>query len=199
MWKIALWARLHNSEHAYRMVKHLFDLVDPDHEGNYEGGLYSNLFTAHPPFQIDANFGYVMFLLIHLKEELRAIGFRYPHHFFPSDHSTNSLFAFMIRFSAAVAEMLVQSTAKDLYLLPALPQDKWPNGCIKGLKARGRVTINICWREGDLHELGLWSDDRKSISVRRLHYRGAVATAKIYPGKVQTFNKRLKCVKMNSL
>ncbi|KAK4437938.1 Alpha-L-fucosidase 2 [Sesamum alatum] len=170
-WKAALWARLHDSEHAYQMVKHLFDLVDPDHESDFEGGLYANLFTAHPPFQIDANFAFV----------IRRADFAIYHG----------------RFSAAVAEMLVQSTVKDLYLLPALPRDKWPNGCVKGLKARGGVTVSVCWSEGDLEEVGLWSNDRNS--VKRLHYRGTTATANIASGRVYTFNKQLKCVKTDTL
>ncbi|OVA03170.1 hypothetical protein BVC80_7209g2 [Macleaya cordata] len=156
-WKACLWARLKSSKHAYRMVKHLIDLVDPDHESDFEGGLYSNLFTAHPPFQIDANFG----------------------------------------FSTAIAEMLVQSTVDELYLLPALPRDIWANGCVKGLKARGGVTVNICWSEGELHEVGLWSKDL--ISSRRLHYNGAIVTTRLLPGNVYTFNKQLKCVKKHSL
>jgi len=68
---------------------------------------------------------------------------------------TEKIIIVSVSFSAAIAEMLVQSTTKDLYLLPALPRNKWPNGCVKGLKARGGVTANICWKDGDLHEVGL--------------------------------------------
>lgn len=93
--------------------------------------------------------------------------------------------------------MLVQSTMKDLYLLPALPRDKWANGCVKGLKARSGVTVNICWQEGDLEEVGLWSKEQNS--VERLHYRGTIIKATISSGKVYTFNRQLKCVKTYSL
>ncbi|KAJ0514220.1 putative alpha-L-fucosidase [Helianthus annuus] len=159
-WKAASWARLHNSERAYQMIKHLFDLVDPENESNYEGGLYSNMFTAHPPFQIDANFG----------------------------------------FSAAVAEMLIQSSVTDIYLIPALPRDKWRNGSVEGLKARGNVTVSISWSDGDLHELRLWSDDRENQRfTKTIHYNDMSVVATMLTGTVYTFDGKLRTVKTASL
>lgn len=103
-----------------------------------------------------------------------------------------------VSFTSAIAEMLVQSTEKDLYLLPALPRDKWANGCVKGLKARGGVTVNICWKEGGLHEVGLWTRANKK-SMIRLHYNGTVASARLLAGNIYTFDRKLKCLKMHSL
>lgn len=123
-WKINCWARLLDGNHAYKIIANLFNPVGFGN-GHKGGGLFRNLFCAHPPFQIDGNFGY----------------------------------------TAGVAEMLLQSHAGYIHLLPAIP-DVWSEGSISGLKARGNFELAFSWEAGKLQEAQLLSQAGKTCTLR---------------------------------
>ncbi|MGC4013405.1 MAG: glycoside hydrolase N-terminal domain-containing protein [Luteolibacter sp.] len=124
-WKINLWARLHDGDHAHRIFKYLLRPCTVATMQNEGGGLYGNLLDACPPFQIDGNFGY----------------------------------------AAGVCEMLLQSHTDEIELLPALPK-AWPTGKVRGLRARGGVTVDIAWKDGQVTACHLVSPTPQPVKVR---------------------------------
>lgn len=124
-WKINFWARLHDGNHAFRMLKNGLKYADATQVSIRGGGTYANLFDAHPPFQIDGNFGG----------------------------------------TAGITEMLLQSHAGYIHLLPALP-DNWQNGSITGIRARGGFTIGMEWKEGKITRLSVTSHSGGICRIR---------------------------------
>lgn len=67
--------------------------------------------------------------------------------------------------TAGIAEMLIQSHAGVIHLLPALPSE-WHTGSVKGLKARGDFTIDIEWKNGELVEANITSPNDSNIRIK---------------------------------
>ncbi|HOH50386.1 MAG TPA: glycoside hydrolase N-terminal domain-containing protein [Candidatus Hydrogenedentes bacterium] len=81
--------------------------------------------------------------------------------------------------AAGVAEMLLQSHAGELHLLPALPA-AWKNGRVKGLRARGGFTVDLAWQDGKLTSATITPDTDGPLRVR---HGGAVRDLEATAGK----------------
>jgi alpha-L-fucosidase 2 len=67
--------------------------------------------------------------------------------------------------TAGIAEMLLQSTEGEIRLLPALPK-AWATGSVKGLRARGDLTVDIAWKDGKVTDYRLKGPNAKNVRVR---------------------------------
>jgi alpha-L-fucosidase 2 len=84
-------------------------------------------------------------------------------------------------YTAAVCEMLLQSHAGEIHLLPALPK-AWASGRVKGLRARGGCTVDMEWKDGDVVGYQITSDEPHEVKVR-VNGRVETYTSKKQPGK----------------
>ncbi|MEO8373525.1 MAG: glycoside hydrolase family 95 protein, partial [Candidatus Solibacter sp.] len=146
-WKINLWARFLDGDHAYKILQ---NLITPASDANRaagiapKAGIFKNLFDAHPPFQIDGNFGATAGIAEMLLQ---------------SDDP----------YATPTSLSPVQSgEAGFLHLLPALPS-ALPSGKVSGLLARGGFEVALEWKGGALVRATIVSRQSKALKVR---YRG---------------------------
>jgi alpha-L-fucosidase 2 len=89
--------------------------------------------------------------------------------------------------TAGIAEMLLQSHADELWILPALPS-AWPDGYVKGLVARGGFVVDIGWKDGELSSVVVHSTTGGECAIR---YGDQGANIRTVPGTSYAFDGTL--------
>ncbi|MGM9790227.1 MAG: glycosyl hydrolase family 95 catalytic domain-containing protein [Candidatus Cryptobacteroides sp.] len=140
-WRINLWSRLYDGNKAYSIYRMLLRYVDDGKR--WGGGTYPNLLDAHPPFQIDGNFGGCagvaeMLLQSHIPYGADCCAGN-------ADGEDEN-----IADGGKTDSPVPVSYCIDL--LPALP-DAWPSGSFRGLRARGGYEVDCSWESGQVTEV----------------------------------------------
>lgn len=120
------WARTGDGDHAYALLSHQLDAA-----------MYPNFFDAHPPFQIDGNFGY-----------------------------TSGVNEMLLQSNSTFTDNTGKEWKNYTHILPALPQAWQETGSVRGLVARGGFVTNIDWAMGAVETATLTSRNGAHAAVR---------------------------------
>ncbi|OIR08109.1 hypothetical protein GALL_96080 [mine drainage metagenome] len=160
-YKLGMWARLGDGEHAYKLLRdHLAPARPASKPGVWTGGLYPNLFGAHPPFQIDGNLGGPAVILEMLVQSRAAE---------------------LIAHGAGLVDGTTGGPDAEIDLLPALPR-AWPEGNVRGVRARGDFAVDFHWAAGRLISATIHNAGAHRATVR-VRCQGASWLLTIDPGR----------------
>ncbi len=164
-WKLNLWARFLDGDHAYRILQNLiYPATDKTPSTPSHAGLFPNMFDAHPPFQIDGNFGATAGITEMLLQSDDPYG------------------------TATSLSQVQSGDAAFVNLLPALPS-ALPSGSVTGLRARGGLEVSIDWQNGKLVKAVLKAAASKPVKVR---YAGKEVALQAKAGQSYSFGPDLK-------
>ncbi|MEZ0215703.1 MAG: glycoside hydrolase N-terminal domain-containing protein [Rariglobus sp.] len=161
-WKINFWARLRDGDHAFKILSEQLRPTAETKVVMTAGGTYPNLFDAHPPFQIDGNFGATAGITEMLLQS----------HELYVDPASPQVDRYLID------------------LLPALPK-AWPTGSVTGLRARGGVTVDLKWQSGVLHTARL-SNPGTTPCTGRLRLGEKTISFTLKPGETRLLDSNLR-------
>lgn len=129
------WARTGDGERTHSIIRSLFAT-----------GIYPNLFDAHPPFQIDGNFGY-----------------------------TSAVNEMLLQSNSTYVDPAGGRHHNYMNILPALPS-AWSDGSVSGLRARGNFDVSMTWKNQALESMGLLSRSGGEATLALNGASGAIVT-----------------------
>ncbi|MBI4876200.1 MAG: glycoside hydrolase N-terminal domain-containing protein, partial [Acidobacteria bacterium] len=163
-WKVNLWARFLDGDHAFVILKNLLKPAANNKPGAPgRAGVFPNLFDAHPPFQIDGNFGATAGI-----EEMLL-----------QSHDPHA--------TPAGLTAVEQGQSGFLHLLPALPA-ALAAGKATGFRARGGFEVDLEWQSGKLVRAVVRARASKPLKVR---YAGKEVQIQARAGGVYRFGPDL--------
>ncbi|GAA5087868.1 hypothetical protein GCM10025760_09570 [Microbacterium yannicii] len=174
-WRAAMQARLGDGEAVHAQLRRALRPAEGGGRGGHDsataaehrGGLYPNLFSAHPPYQIDGNLGLTAAIAEALVQSFHE----------PLESGSSDVGA---------PPGPADRARVRLKLLPALPP-QWPDGAVRGIRSRGDVSVDVEWAAGRLVRARLRAGARPATMM--VHGPdGSLGTYELAPGTTRVID-----------